>query len=213
MLSLEMFASVRSVLCLGAHPDDVEIGCGGSLLALRRARPDVRFEVIVMTGDEARAREAAKATERFCGPSARLQTLGLRDGFLPYDGPSAKEALREAVAGLDPDIIFTHRSDDLHQDHRHVAELTGQLFRDHVILGYEVPKYDGDLGRCNLYVPLTEEDARDKVGSLLELYKSQHEKHWMRAEVLEASLHLRGVEARAAFGFAEGFVATKIVVR
>ena len=213
MMALDMFGSVGSVLCLGAHPDDMEIGCGGTLLAMRRARPDVRIDVILMTGDEERAAEAAAAAERFCGSRARLQALGLRDGFLPYDGTAAKEALRGAVAGLDPDIVFTHRLDDLHQDHRLVAELTGQLFRDHVVLGYEIPKYDGDLGRCNLYVPLTEDEAATKVGTILEIYGSQRQKHWMRAEVLEAPLRLRGVEARSASGLAEGFVATKLVVR
>ena len=150
---------------------------------------------------------------RFCGPGARLQALDLRDGFLPYDGAETKEALRDAVAGLDPDIVFTHRPDDLHQDHRYVAELTGQLFRDHIVLGYEIPKYDGDLGRCNVYVPLTEDEAATKVGIILEIYASQREKYWMRAEVLEAPLRLRGVEARSASGLAEGFVATKLVVR
>lgn len=213
MIALGMFGFVSSVLCLGAHPDDMEIGCGGTLLALRRARPDVHIEVILMTGDEKRAAEAAAAAERFCGPGARLQALGLRDGFLPYDGAATKEALRDAIAGLNPDIVFTHRPDDLHQDHRYVAELTGQLFRDHVVLGYEIPKYDGDLGRCNLYVPLTEDEAATKVGTILELYASQREKYWMRAEVLEAPLRLRGVESRSASGFAEGFLAKKLVVR
>jgi LmbE family N-acetylglucosaminyl deacetylase len=213
VIALEMFETVSSVLCLGAHPDDMEIGCGGTLLTLRRARPDVHIEVIVMTGDGERAVEAAAATKRFCGPGARVQTLGLRDGFLPYDGAETKEALRDAVAGLHPDIVFTHRPDDLHQDHRYVAELTGQLFRDHLVLGYEIPKYDGDLGRCNLYVPLAEDDAAIKIGTILEIFASQRAKHWMRAEVLEAPLRLRGVEARSASGLAEAFVATKLVAR
>ena len=211
MMKLDLFASVDSVLCLGAHPDDVEIGCGGTLLALQRARPNVRIDVIVMTGDDQRIAEASLAAERLLGPGVRLKTLGLRDGFLPYDGPAAKEALREAVTELDPSIIFTHRADDLHQDHRHVAELTGEIFRDHIVLGYEIPKYDGDLGRCNFYVPLTLSDAEAKIDTILEVYASQGQKYWMRSEVLEATLRLRGIEARAATGLAEGFVATKLV--
>lgn len=208
-----MFGSVSSVLCLGAHPDDVEIGCGGSLLALRRVRPDVHIDVILMTGDIERADEAAAATDRFCGPDARLQMLGLRDGFLPYDGAEAKVALRHAVANLEPDLVFTHRPDDLHQDHRYVAELTGQLFRNQLVLGYEIPKYDGDLGRCNVYVPLTRNESATKVDSILELYRSQRDKYWMRPEVLAAPMWLRGIESRSASGFAEGFVATKLIVR
>ena len=213
MRALDLFASIDSVLCLGAHPDDVELGCGGTLLALRRARPAVRIELVVMTGDAVRAAEAAEAAERFCGPPVRPRTLGLRDSFLPYDGAAAKEALQAATVDLDPDIVFAHRRDDLHQDHRFVAELAAQLFRDHLILGYETPKSDGDLGPCNLYVPLTAGDASAKVTGIIEAFRSQRDKHWMRAETLEASLRLRGMEARAASGLAEGFLANKLVVR
>ncbi len=211
MINVDLFGRARSILCLGAHADDIEIGCGGTLLALRKAHPETRIDIVLLTGDEARAAEAAAAAERLFGTDTRLQMLGLRDGYLPYDGPRVKEALREAVTGLNPDVIFTHRLDDLHQDHRHIADLTGQLFRDHVVLGYEIPKYDGDLGRCNFYVPFGEEIASAKIGAILDIYASQREKYWLRSEVLEATLRLRGVEARTALGFAEGFVATKLV--
>ncbi len=211
MIEVGLFGRARSVLCLGAHADDIEIGCGGTLAALRRAQPEIQMDIVLLTGDEKRAAEAAAATERLFGSLTRLQVLGLRDGYLPYDGPQAKEALRAAVAGMDPDVIFTHRRDDLHQDHSHIAELTGQLFRDHVVLGYEIPKYDGDLGRCNFYVPFDQEIASAKIDTILDVYASQREKYWLKAEALEATLRLRGVEARTSLGFAEGFVATKLV--
>ena len=212
MTGVRVFDDVRSVLCLGAHPDDVEIGCGGTLQMLRRTRPELDVTVVVLTGTPERAAEATAAAGRFCGPGVSVEVLGLRDGYLPYDAGAAKEQLRAVITGLEPDLVFTHRRDDLHQDHRFVADVTGQLLRNHLVLEYEIPKYDGDLGACNAYVHLDEVDADEKVAGILEVYTSQREKYWMRDEVLRATLRLRGVESRAPSLLAEGFVARKLVL-
>ncbi len=212
MLSVEAFASVRSVLCLGAHPDDVEIGCGGTIYRLHRTYPGIEFSVVVMTGTGERAAEANAAAERFCGPGVSVQVLGLQDGFLPYSTQDPKSRLSEAVEALVPDVVFTHRRDDRHQDHSHLSDLTWQLFRDQLILEYEIPKYDGDLGTCNVYVPLTEADAGAKIDGILDVYATQRSKFWMTEDVLRAPLRLRGVEARAPELLAEGFVARKLLL-
>ncbi|MDH3499487.1 MAG: PIG-L family deacetylase [Acidimicrobiia bacterium] len=212
MRPVHSFDGLRSVLCIGAHPDDVELGCGGTLHHLHQNHPVVEFTVVVMTGSTERAAEAKEAAARFCGPDSRVHVLGQRDGYLPYEGAAAKDELRELAADLDPDIVFTHRRDDLHQDHSFVSDLTGQLFRNHLVLEYEIPKYDGDLGTCNTYVHLSETDAEAKVTGILDVFATQRSKYWMRADVLRATLRLRGVESRAPDLLAEGFVARKLVL-
>lgn len=212
MLNPDLFDRVRSVVCIGAHSDDVEIGCGGTIRRLAQQHPDITFTIVVMTGGEERIAEAMSAAERFCGEAATVVGLGFRDGYLPYDAAAAKDALREATSGTDPDLVFSHRRDDLHQDHRFVADVTGQLFRDHLTLGYEIPKYDGDLGTCNLYVPIADTAAAAKASDIVAVFDSQRVKPWMSEETFLGLMRLRGIEAKAASGYAEGFVVTKVVV-
>ncbi|MFH5804229.1 PIG-L deacetylase family protein [Alienimonas sp. DA493] len=206
---------LREVLCLGAHSDDIEIGCGGTLLRLVAANPGLRITWIVFSGadDEVRRAEALRGAERFCAgaPEPTVHVEGFRDGYFPFD-PSLKDRFRTLAAATDPDLIFTHRRDDAHQDHRALADLTWQHFRNHLTLEYEIPKYEGDLGRPNLFVPLDAATAERKVGLLTETFVSQRTRRWFTPETFEATLRLRGIESNAGSGFAEGFHVRKIVL-
>ena len=213
MLEVGAFAEARSVLFLGAHPDDVEIGCGGTISYLRRNHPHLSFAVVIVTGTPERATEARAAAVRFCGPDVQVEVLGHRDGYVPYDGADVKDSVRTVTAEMSPDLVFTHRRDDLHQDHSFVSSLAGQLFRSQIIFEYEIPKYDGDLGTANAYVHLRPDDAAAKVEGILECYPSQRSKYWMTRDLLMAPLRLRGVESRAPDLLAEAFVVRKAVYR
>jgi LmbE family N-acetylglucosaminyl deacetylase len=210
-LSLGADNSLRHVLAIGAHPDDIEIGCGGTLLMLTRLQPEIRFTWLVLSATGARAEEARASAEAFLAEanSFDLRLHRLRDGFLPY-GPEAKEEFEDLKTTINPDLVLTHTRDDLHQDHRLACELTWNTFRDHTILEYEVPKFDGDLGRPNVYVELAEEVAREKVDLLARHFSSQSTKHWFDAETFLGLMRMRGVEAHCRF--AEAYVGRKVVV-
>jgi LmbE family N-acetylglucosaminyl deacetylase len=202
------------VLVAGAHADDAEIGAGGTIARLVAERPDAEVTWLVLAApDPVRSAEARASAERLLAGAARTTIdLGtLRDGYLPYAGPAAKDALA-AHAELDPDLILSPRRDDAHQDHRHLAELVTQVFRGPVVLEYEVPKWDGDLGAANLYVPLSDAEAAAKVAFVLAAFPSQGGRTWFTADTLRAILRLRGIECRAPDGLAEAFVCRKIVV-
>jgi LmbE family N-acetylglucosaminyl deacetylase len=202
------------VLVASAHPDDAEIGAGGSISRLAIERPDADVLWVVLAApDSDRAAEARTSAERLLAGVDRssIEIGGLRDGYLPYLGPAAKEALA-AHQGFDPDLVFCPRQDDAHQDHRHLAELVPQVFRRALALEYEIPKWDGDLGRTNLYVPLTEAEATAKVEHVLAVFRTQHGRTWLTEDTLRAVLRLRGVECRAPDGRAEAFVCRKLVV-
>jgi LmbE family N-acetylglucosaminyl deacetylase len=212
-LSLDLAADAPgTVLCLGAHCDDIEIGCGGTLLRLRRARPDAEIHWAIFCSDAARAAEARASAARFLGPRAaeRVQIFEHRDGFLPWEGAAVKQRFEELKRRLSPDLILTHYQRDLHQDHRIVSELTWNTWRDHLILEYEIPKYDGDLGAPSAFVPLSEDDVKQKVDALLEAYASQRARSWFDAETFRALMRLRGVECQSRY--AEAFYARKLVV-
>ncbi len=202
------------VLAIGAHSDDIEIGCGGTLLAIAAANPQARFTWVVLTGDEGRQCEARASAEAFFGDgrAPRLVLGRLRDGHLPHE-PAAKALFEQAKVDASPDVVFTHQRDDLHQDHRVAAELALQTFRDHLVLGYEVPKYDGDLGAPNLLVPLTSAQVDRKVGHLMDHFASQRAKRWFTDDLFRALMRLRGMEANAPDGHAEGFYAHKVIVQ
>jgi LmbE family N-acetylglucosaminyl deacetylase len=200
------------VLCLGAHCDDIEIGCGGTLLRLVRANPAVEIRCVIFCSDDVRGAEARACVRRLLGTQAaeRLRLHAFRDGFLPHAGPALKEEFEALKRDGAPDLIFTHHGRDLHQDHRVVSELTWNTFRDHTVLEYEIPKYDGDLGAPNLFVPLTDDDLKQKVDALLESYASQRGHRWFDAECFRGLARLRGVECQQRF--AEGFYARKLVL-
>jgi LmbE family N-acetylglucosaminyl deacetylase len=203
-----------TLLFLGAHCDDVEIGCGGTLLRLGEERPDLEIHWVTFTGNEVRRREALESARRFLGPDAapRLRFHEFRDGFLPYQGGDVKAAFEVIKRELDPCLVFTHHRQDRHQDHRLVSELTWNTWRDHTILEYEIPKYDGELGQPNTFVSLTAEQVERKAKTLLEVYPSQTGKEWFDIDTLRSILRLRGVESNAPDRFAEGFYARKLVL-
>jgi len=199
-----------SVLCLGAHCDDIEIGCGGSLITLAADR-DLDLRWAVFTADAARADEFRASARAYLGDDAeaRLFVYEHRDGLLPHDAARVKDDFEALARRVKPDLIFTHHGDDAHQDHRLVSELTGNSFRDHLVLEYEIPKYDGDLSRPNCYQPIGEAAAEEKIERLLEHYRSQAGKGWFTADLFRALLRLRGMECRSPSGLAEAFHARK----
>jgi len=203
------------VLCLGAHPDDIEIGCGGTILALLAARRNVECHWIVFSGAEGpRAEEAERGASLFLARARRRHVVvhGFRDGFFPYVGDAIKEAFEDVARTVSPDLIFTHTRADRHQDHRVVSDLTWNTFRSHLILEYEIPKYDGDLGQPNLFVPLNTAVARAKIRNLHAAFRSQRGKRWFTTDTFHGLLRLRGVESGAPAGLAEGFYSRKAVV-
>jgi LmbE family N-acetylglucosaminyl deacetylase len=208
MLSLAVRAGPLSVLCLGAHPDDIEIGCGGTLLALSH-RDDVTVAGIVLTGTPERQQEAHAALPLFF-PGASVEMAGLRDGRLPADWDLAKDVLEEAALRHSPDLVLAPRTDDAHQDHRAVGRLAATVWRDALVWHYEIPKWDGDLTTPSHYVPLTADLVEDKVQRLEKAFPSQVGRDWWDHELFKGLLRLRGVECRAQY--AEGFHARKVRV-
>ena len=167
------------VLCLGAHSDDIEIGCGGTLLFLKEAFPNLKFHWVVFSAEGARGKEATKAAELFTsGCEKHIVLKDFRDGFLPYDGIKVKNFFEEMKTEVDPDIVFTQWGGDAHQDHRLLSELTWNTFRNHMILEYEIPKYDGDMGRPNFFVPLESRLYEQKIEHLFSAFASQHGKKY-----------------------------------
>ena len=206
----------RPIRCLaiGAHSDDIEIGAGGTIARLFQERPDATFVWMVLAAAGERAEEARRSAAALVGASAGLDVriLDGRDGYLPYaDAVPTKEAVTAAAAAR-PDLVLVHRSDDAHQDHRFAAELAWQLCRWSTILEYEIPKWDGDVGPVNLYVPLDLETSERKIGHLLAAFPSQAAHDWFTADAFRAILRLRGIESRSPSGLAEAFVARKLVV-
>ena len=207
-------AGVTRVLCLGAHCDDIEIGCGGTLLRWLEERPELEVRWVVFSSDARRAAEARASARRFLGdePDKRLTLHQFRDGFLPYVGAEVKDAFEQLKAEFAPDVVFTHYRHDLHQDHRLVSELTWNTFRGPLVLEYEIPKWDGDLGNPNAYVALAEHQLRRKIEVLMDEYGTQRGRSWFEPETFRSLARLRGVEAGVPEGFAEAFYARKLVV-
>ena len=202
------------VLCLGSHSDDIEIGCGGSILRLAEDYPNCKFHWVVFSAEGARAAEAQRAADLFAG-SNRLKSSQFKkfpDGFMPFMGKEVKVAFEELKEAVAPDLIFTHHQQDAHQDHRLIAELTWNTFRDHLILEYEVPKYDGDMGRPGVFVPLEPGIYQKKVRYILDVFRSQHPRRWFQEETFLSLMRLRGMECNAPSGYAEAFYCRKLVV-
>jgi LmbE family N-acetylglucosaminyl deacetylase len=203
------------ILLLGAHADDIEIGCGGAVLRLLAEHPGAEVRYVVFSATPARADEARAAAAALTEGAAHatIDVHDFRDSFFPWDRPvRLKETMSELRKVFDPDVVFTHHRADLHQDHATVAQLSWNAFRDHLILEYEIPKYEGDLGHPNVYVPLDEATARSKVDLILRHYATQAGKGWFRAETFEAVLRLRGIECNAPSGWAEAFHGRKILL-
>ena len=202
------------ILCLGAHSDDIEIGCGGTILRLGQQYPNCVFHWVVFNAIGPRATEAQLGAEIFAGKD-RLQGPLLKtfqDGFMPFVGGEVKAVFEELKGSVSPDLVFTHHLADAHQDHRLLAELTWNTFRDHLILEYEIPKYDGDLGKPSVFVPLEEEVYQKKVRSIMATFQSQHGKRWLQDSTFLSLMRLRGMECNAASGYAEAFYCRKMVL-
>jgi len=204
---------IGSVLCLGAHADDLEIGCGGTLLSLLALTPGLQVHWVVLSAESGRRDEAVRSAETLlAGATPDIRVCGFEDRYFPAQAAEIKRVFDELGRSVTPDLVFTHYREDLHQDHRLVAELTWNTFRDHPILEYEIPKYDGDLGRPNLFVQLARAVCQAKVEHLLRAFPTQATKYWYTEETFWAILRLRGVECRSASGYAEAFHARKILL-
>lgn len=214
-LTLDPKKESFSVLCIGAHSDDIEIGCGGTILNLIRTYANSTFNWIVFSAIGVRGAEAKKAAELFTGCN-RLERLALkefRDGFMPFAGAEIKQTFEELKQTTSPDLIFTHNRRDAHQDHRLLAELTWNTFRNHLILEYEIPKYDGDMGQPNVFSPLDDELCQAKLRYLMEAFPSQQSKKWFEKSTFHSLMRLRGMECCAPSGYAEAFYGRKLVIR
>jgi LmbE family N-acetylglucosaminyl deacetylase len=216
MKSLAITPRGRSlkVLCLGAHSDDIEIGCGGTVLTLIESHPGVEFDWVVLSATGKRKKEAEAGAASFLAGAARagVTVKGFRDGYFPYVGGGIKDFFEELKKTVEPDLILTHHRRDLHQDHRLVSELTWNTFRDHLILEYEILKYDGDLGSPNVFVALEDKIRQAKIKNILAHFPTQAGNSWFTADAFQALMKLRGIESNAGSGFAEGFYGRKLVL-
>jgi LmbE family N-acetylglucosaminyl deacetylase len=206
-------SSPKKVLCLGAHCDDIEIGCGGTILNLVRTMKDPDIHWIVFSSDDRREKEALISAKDFLRDvkKKKIEINRFRNSFFPYHGAEIKEYFEELKREFHPDIIFTHYRKDLHQDHRLISELTWNTFRDHLILEYEIPKYDGDLGSPNFFVCLDDVTCRKKIDKVLKYFQSQNDKRWFSKDTFLSILRLRGVESNATEKYAEGFYCRKMI--
>lgn len=200
-----------TILALGAHCDDIEIGCGATLVALARAYPNARFVWIALSSDPVRAAETRLAAQALLPMHARttLRVETFRGSYFPHCGEDLKDCF-ETFKAYAPDLVFTHFRGDLHQDHRIVNELTWNTFRNHAILEYEVPKFDGDMGTPNVFVPLTREEVDHKCRVLMDSFHSQRSRNWFTPETFSSLARIRGVECNAAGGYAEAFYGRKV---
>ena len=202
------------ILCLGSHSDDIEIGCGGTVLRLIEQYPGCGFYWVVFSAIGERKAEAQRGAESFVG-SKRLEWSLFKefpDTFMPFVGFDVKNVFENLKQAISPDLIFTHNRNDAHQDHRLISELTWNAFRDHFILEYEIPKYDGDLGQPSVFVPLDAEICQRKVRYVLDAFQSQRSKRWFEENTFLSLMRLRGMECNAPSGYAEAFYCRKLVL-
>jgi LmbE family N-acetylglucosaminyl deacetylase len=215
MIRLSDTSRLRSVLCLGAHSDDIEIGCGGTILRLAQENPRLRVHWVLFCGaDDRRASEARASAEQYlAGVENKDIRIGrFRDAFMPFQGVEVKEYFEGLKKTTSPDVVFTHFREDRHQDHRMLSDLSWNTWRDHLILEYEILKYDGDLGRPNVFSPLPEEICRRKIELLMAGFPTQAGRQWFTEDAFWAMLRIRGVEANSPSKFAEAFHSRKMIL-
>jgi LmbE family N-acetylglucosaminyl deacetylase len=214
-LGLTLAARTRlRILCLGAHSDDIEIGCGGSLLELLDRGSLIEVEWVIFSADGKRASEAKRSARSFLSHARKSQVTiqRFRDGYFPYQGAAIKNVFEQLKTRVTPDLVFTHYRHDRHQDHRLISDLTWNTFRNHLVLEYEIPKYDGDLGAPNCFIPLSRRTCSRKLKHLHDAFGSQRQKDWFTPETFLGLMRLRGMECRAGEGYAEAFYGRKIVL-
>jgi LmbE family N-acetylglucosaminyl deacetylase len=206
-------AAPVKVLCLGSHSDDIEIGCGGTILRLLSGNQKLEVVWVVFSSSKEREREARKSAELFLNRAKQKEIIvnNFRDGFFPFDGAKIKDFF-EGLKRVSPDVVFTHNRKDAHQDHRLIADLTWNTFRHHLVLEYEIPKYDGDMGQPNLFVPLEEEIYKMKVRHIVDSFETQRTKRWFQEDTFLSLMRLRGMECNAPSGYAEAFYCRKMVL-
>jgi LmbE family N-acetylglucosaminyl deacetylase len=206
--------SVRRVLCLGAHSDDIEIGAGATLLQLTGQIPDLEIHWVVFSAPGPRAEEARRSADEFLSGVARKKVKigSFRESYFPSEWPSIKDWFEEIRKEFEPEVVFTHYRDDRHQDHRILSDLAWNTFRNHLILEYEILKYDGDLGHPNVFIPLSEQLCTRKVELLLKHFQTQSTKHWFTRDTFEAMHRIRGIECASATGRAEAFYCRKMIL-
>jgi LmbE family N-acetylglucosaminyl deacetylase len=202
------------LLCLGAHPDDIEIGAGGTVLRLVAEQPGLAVRWVVFSGDPERQREARAGAAAFLAGTASptVETHGFRDGYFPFEGARLKDEFERLKREFEPDLVLTHCRDDAHQDHGMVGKLTYQTWRDRLILEYEIPKSDGDLGNPTFFVALSDAQGRRKVEVLLEHFATQRGRAWFTGETFLALLRLRGIQAASPTGLAEAFYCRRLLL-
>ncbi len=212
-VKLEGRAEGHRILYLGAHCDDIEIGCGGTIMRLSEEYTTQQVKWFVFTSTEKRAVEARTSAEYFLQKCKKKEIVikNFKDGFLPYEGAAVKNSFEE-LKSFQPDIVFTHCRHDLHQDHRVVCELTWNTFRDHLIFEYEIPKYDGDLGSPNCFVPLEGNIVEKKVQAIVDYYGSQASKQWFDKETFLSIMRIRGLESASKTRYAEAFYVKKCIL-
>ncbi|MBN1460305.1 MAG: PIG-L family deacetylase [Armatimonadetes bacterium] len=210
-----LLTGIQTVLCVGAHADDIEIGCGGTLMRLMAENPGLRVHCVVLSAPNGRSNEAESSAMTLLGAADKVDVsvADFNETYFPCLGEELKCYFARLGSAVAPDVIFTHWCEDLHQDHRTVGELTWQTFRDHLILEYEIPKWDGDMGRPNVFVPLDRPTCERKVEHLLKAFPSQAGRDWFDAELFWGLLRLRGMEARSPDKYAEAFYCRKLVLR
>jgi LmbE family N-acetylglucosaminyl deacetylase len=202
------------VLCLGCHSDDIEIGCGGTVLKLIEDYQACQIQWVVFAADGVRRAEAQRGAELFAGRNlAKGPRLNeFPDSFMPFVGREIKQVFEDLKSEISPDVVLTHYGQDAHQDHRLISELTWNTFRNHLILEYEIPKYDGDMGRPNFFVPLATEQYQKKVQYIVDTFESQRGKRWFEDQTFLALMRLRGMECNSPSGYAEAFYCRKAVL-
>jgi LmbE family N-acetylglucosaminyl deacetylase len=202
------------ILCLGAHCDDIEIGCGGTILHLLEQHPTLQVTWVVFSSNNQRRREARRSANLFLEGAKRHSVIvkSFRDSYFPYQGSRIKQFFEILKGQPSPDLIFTHFRNDLHQDHRLISELTWNAFRNHLILEYEIPKYDGDLGSPNFFVGIGNKILNRKTQFILKAFESQKTKHWFTEDSFRALPRLRGIESNAVEKYAEAFYCRKIIL-
>lgn len=202
------------LLCLGAHSDDIEIGCAGAVLRWLAEVPQLHVTWVVLSAPGERADEARRSAEALLTGAASVDVMigDFTDAHFPSETARLKTFLSDIARRTTADVVLTHRLEDRHQDHRTVGELTWQTWRDHLILEYEIPKYEGDLGQPNVYVPLPADTAQRKVQHLMAHFGTQRSKGWFAEATFQGLMALRGIECRAPSGQAEAFHARKVVL-